>query len=48
MHRSWQVFRETRFEFDPNSPAGRFALGNALFPSGDYALAIPELKASLK
>jgi tetratricopeptide (TPR) repeat protein len=34
--------------FDPESPAGRFALGNALFQNGEYALAIPELKASLK
>lgn len=34
--------------FDAESPAGRFALGNALFQGGEYALAIPELKASLK
>jgi tetratricopeptide (TPR) repeat protein len=34
--------------FDPESPAGRFALGNALFQNGEYALAIPELQASLK
>jgi tetratricopeptide (TPR) repeat protein len=33
---------------DPESPAGRFALGNALFQNGEYVLAIPELKASLK
>lgn len=33
---------------DPESPAGRFALGNSLFQGGEYALAIPELKASLK
>lgn len=34
--------------YDADSPAGRFALGNALFQNGEYELAVPELKASLK
>lgn len=33
---------------DPDSSAGRFALGNALFQSGQLEAAIPELKHSLQ
>ena len=32
----------------PDSSAGRFALGSALFQSGQFEAAIPELKVSLQ
>jgi len=46
-HRATEWLRKA-VTLAPDSPAGRFALGNALFQSGQFEAAIPELRAALQ